>query len=409
MSEKTDIAEGINRSCSCKTLNTELLSKQLEKFEDIFSSRPNLFSSTMAFISEKQVLEMKNLISTIEKVIHQPLYQKAVLQDAPEIAHKGFSTHGVFMGYDFHINQDGPKLIEINTNAGGALINAELARAQHDCCVEAVFDESIEDKFFEMFLNEWNLQRPGRTLKTIAIVDDHPETQYLYPEFKLFEKLFVDHGLEAFIADPSELNLRDNKLWYKEKEIDLVYNRLTDFYLKDEKYQNLKMAFLNESIVLTPNPNHHALYANKFNLEILSNQESLNAFQLTDSELDILNRGIPRTERLNPELADIFWERRKELFFKPSSGFGSKASYRGDKITKKVWQEILNGDYVAQKIIPPGSRVVSVDGKETDLKMDVRAYTYMGKIHILAARLYSGQTTNFRTSGGGFAPVFITP
>jgi hypothetical protein len=26
---------------------------------------------------------------------------------------------GVFMGYDFHLTESGPKLIEINTNAGG--------------------------------------------------------------------------------------------------------------------------------------------------------------------------------------------------------------------------------------------------------------------------------------------------
>jgi len=39
-------------------------------------------------------------------------------------------------------------------------------------------------------------------------------------------------------------------------------------------------------------------------------------------------------------------------------------------------------------------------------KMDVRLYTYGGRILLAAARLYQGQTTNFRTPGGGFAPVF---
>jgi hypothetical protein len=39
--------------------------------------------------------------------------------------------------------------------------------------------------------------------------------------------------------------------------------------------------------------------------------------------------------------------------------------------------------------------------------MDIRAYVYNGEIQLLAARLYQGQTTNFRTQGGGFAPVFV--
>jgi len=28
---------------------------------------------------------------------------------------------------------------------------------------------------------------------------------------------------------------------------------------------------------------------------------------------------------------------------------------------------------------------------------------------LVSARLYQGQTTNFRTPGGGFAPVFLVP
>ena len=40
------------------------------------------------------------------------------------------------MGYDFHLGAGGPKLIEVNTNAGGAFLNALLAKAQHACCRE---------------------------------------------------------------------------------------------------------------------------------------------------------------------------------------------------------------------------------------------------------------------------------
>lgn len=40
------------------------------------------------------------------------------------------------------------------------------------------------------------------------------------------------------------------------------------------------------------------------------------------------------------------------------------------------------------------------------LKFDLREYTYDGAVQWVAARLYQGQTTNFRTLGGGFAPVY---
>jgi hypothetical protein len=58
-------------------------------------------------------------------------------------------------------------------------------------------------------------------------------------------------------------------------------------------------------------------------------------------------------------------------------------------------------------LVPPGERLIQVDGVQADLKFDVRAYTYAGKVQLLAARVYSGQTTNFRTQGGGFAPIIV--
>jgi len=48
-----------------------------------------------------------------------------------------------------------------------------------------------------------------------------------------------------------------------------------------------------------------------------------------------------------------------------------------------------------------------VDGEVQSLKLDVRLYTYKGSPLLYAARVYQGQTTNFRTPGGGFAPIFI--
>jgi hypothetical protein len=91
------------------------------------------------------------------------------------------------------------------------------------------------------------------------------------------------------------------------------------------------------------------------------------------------------------------------------AGYGAKAAYRGDKLTRRVWSEILESDFVAQALVPPSGRMIEVDGVQTDLKFDIRAYSYAGQVQLLAARMYAGQTTNFRTQGGGFAPVIVVP
>lgn len=53
----------------------------------------------------------------------------------------------------------------------------------------------------------------------------------------------------------------------------------------------------------------------------------------------------------------------------------------------------------------PSTRTIVVDGDRKVMKVDVRNYTYGGEVLSIAARLYQGQTTNFRTPGGGFAPI----
>ena len=68
------------------------------------------------------------------------------------------------------------------------------------------------------------------------------------------------------------------------------------------------------------------------------------------------------------------WETRKSLFFKPAGGYGSNAVYRGDKVTKGVWAEIIRGGYVAQNFAAPSERMVKLDGSPASRKTDVRSF-----------------------------------
>src|SRR3989338_11218058 len=107
-------------------------------------------------------------------------------------------------------------------------------------------------------------------------------------------------------------------------------------------------------------------------------------------------------------MKSTLWADRKQWFFKPNSGYGSKGAYRGEKLTRRVFAEILQSGYVAQHMAAPGERSVCVnDGESVPLKYDMRCYVYDGQVQLVAARLYQGQTTNFRTPGGGFAPVYL--
>jgi hypothetical protein len=416
------VAQALNRGCDCRSLDPERLRQQLEAepallglATEIERSRPHMFSATAVFMAPETLQAMADIVAAIETVIALPDYEAEVLARAPAIARLDRGPKGVFMGFDFHVCDTGPQLIEINTNAGGALLNRALARAQQACCAQIVPHlrptadlDALDRRWLEGFFNEWALQGRSGKPQRIAIVDEAPEQQYLHPEFLLFQHLFRSAGIDTVICDPGELAFDNGMLTHKGRSVDLVYNRLTDFYLQSPHSAALRAAYEAGAVVLTPHPRAHALYADKRNLALLSDPARLATLGVPQPTIDRLVAGIPRTIKVTPERAEALWAARRSLFFKPSGGFGSRAAYRGDKLTQRVWESILGGDYVAQSIALPSERRVRVGGAGNDLKLDIRAYAYAGEIQLLAARLYMGQTTNFRTPGGGFAPVFIT-
>lgn len=416
----------LNSECFCFSLDREALAHALDAelgrpgLSDLIRGRcPFVFSAQPVFVAAAQLQRMAQLVQAIESVVAMPAYREQTLAAAPAIARLGGQgPHGVFLGYDFHLDQGRLGLIEINTNAGGAMLNAVLARAQRACCdaMDAMVPTpasvlAFEQRIVDMFRREWRLAGQGRAarpLASIAIVDAAPADQYLYPEFVLFQRLFERHGLRAVIADPSELVWRDGVLWCDELAIDLVYNRLTDFYLEQPDSAALRDAYEQRGAVLTPHPQAHALYADKRQLALFSDPARLQALGVPPATQEILLSCVPHTEVVSAANADRLWAARRNLFFKPVAGFGSRAAYRGDKLTQRVWADILGGDYVAQAIVAPGERKLDKGEAVRPLKFDLRAYAYEGSVQWVAARLYQGQTTNFRTPGGGFAPVYST-
>lgn len=418
-----ELAEELNQDCHCITVNKDKLRSSLEHHlndkglpEKLLGKTSHLFSSSPVFLWKGHIEKMQKLIHAVELVTENASYRHAVLERAPVVAHKDPGPRGVFFGYDFHLGETGPQLIEINTNAGGVLLNHYLAKAQEACCneVENFFDnsahfEETEDELIAMFKEEYRLMRPNQSLARLAIVDENPESQFLYPELLLFKSMFERHGIEAHIASPEEFFIKDEALWLGDNKIDLIYNRLTDFYLNLPEHQCLKEAYEKHLAAFTPSPYLYALYADKRNLVLLSDQNKLKEYGVDRASLDTLADAMPATLELSNENADQLWKQRKKLFFKPATGYGSKGTYKGAKMTRKVFSQILESDYIAQTMIPPSERQLLVNDEPCSLKLDVRCVVYKGEIQQLSSRLYRGQTTNLRTEGGGLATVFPAP
>lgn len=419
-----DKAAKLNAQCSCISVDNKKLDIEVHRLIDNLSLADttatqisSMLSKSGVFIDHAALEQIDQLVKAVFKICELPLFQKLVLDHAPPIAKHKQDVAGVFYGFDFHLGVNGPQLIEINTNAGGAMICALEVGASKNCCepIERNLSrrnmpDEIYEAFLNMFTQEWKSFKgnPAAILKTIAIVDENPTKQFLYPEFLLFQALFQKHGIKAIIAAPEDLVIKDRKLYFENTEIELIYNRTTDFYFQGPTYSALREAYLGNLMAITPNPFNHAVFANKDNLCLLSNEQMLNDLEVDQVTKEILLTHIPKTVKVSANNEALLWSDRRNYFFKPSQGFGSRAVYRGDKLTKGVWNQIKDSSYIAQQVIPPSKRTVIVDGKEVDLKVDIRDYVFKGNSLVSATRIYQGQTTNLRTIGGGFSPLYIT-
>ncbi|MEW5726386.1 MAG: hypothetical protein AB1918_01030 [Pseudomonadota bacterium] len=366
-----------------------------EAVQSLRDHRSGLISPYLAELPRAAVDAIAEVAAALDRVLDMPSVRRSALalgrgHDLPD----RLPTPGI-LGIDFHLTARGPRLIEINTNPGGLLIAAAQAQA-------VLGTAPLDDQILAAFQEEW--QRSGWRPDTVAIVDDDPATQFLFPEFVLYRSLFTRAGLDSAIADPGSLAFDGRSLTVHGRKVDVVYNRLTDFFLEAPGHAARAAAGRGDAALLIPDPLSHALFSDKRLLSLLCDEKALLDHGVDGPDAARIAAAVPITVISCGRTWDSLWERRKSLFFKPAKGHAGKAAYRGDKLSRATWNTLSADAYVAQDLTP-APRVALPSGGS--LKADIRAFVRGGAVLLLAARLYEGQTTNFRTPGGGFAPVQV--
>lgn len=368
-----------------------------QPLEDILSE--NLISPFNVELSTDVLRQAQDIISLLfnmrENKIYHEKYQGL-------ISKKGLKDPGnksIAMSYDFHLDENhNLKLIEVNTNAGFMALGHEMYKAKG---IQLPVPDFSLNEIAENVVSEMSLQGKSsqKDLK-IAIIDKNPNEQGLFPEFLLYNELFKSRGWNSRIIDYRDL--------FKDFKPEFIYNRHTDFYLTDPDVSPLRQKFISGEICLSPNPFEYFMIADKQRLIDWSENGFFNQFEMTAAEKSLLENSIPRSYDVSQSNADQIWSMRKKLFFKPKNAFGSKQSYRGASISRKTFDELINGETIAQEYIPAPEVTYEAPGGTMTFKYDLRCYAYKGRLQLVVARLYQGQVTNLRTALGGFTCVKFT-
>jgi hypothetical protein len=374
------------------------------------------YARSIVALDSADFATIQRAVRLLFHLAHGPAWQAVIDAAASATARHDAGNFGVFMGYDFHLTAGGPRLIEINTNAGGALLNGLHTAALCDpeklacLCSDLLPVETMEDRIVRTFRAELAAVRGvAAPLRTLAIADERPEGQFLHAEFVLFQRLFARAGIEATICDTAALRRTPHGVVTAgSAPVDLVYLRDTDFLLEAPRNVALREAWLADEVVVTPSPREHHLLANKARLVLLSSRERLLGLGVAAVDAAFLAEIVPETRHLQEIGLEGAWSTRREWVFKPAAAFGSRAVYRGDKISRRKLEEVFAaGGFLAQRRVAPGEVVVQTSEGPRPMKFDVRAYAYRDEVLLLGARAYEGQVTNLRSPGGGFSAICV--
>lgn len=359
-------------------------------------------SPSPVVLPRSALFEMVRVMRALFALSGLPAYRELVRPLVPEVARFDPGHDSIMMGYDFHVTEDGPRLIEVNTNAGGGLI---AYQAQNGFTERQGGLDRFQRGFLASFHEESARHGGCSGLRQVAIIDETPKEQFLYHEMLTYAELLSRQGIAAAVSDPAELQAGADGVTLRGAPVDLIYNRHCDFYLESAEMANIRQAYLAGTVCLSPNPFVYGLLADKRRMILWSDTDTLNDLGLPAKTRELLLTTVPRSRLLADVGNEEAWEDRKDLVFKPVNRFGSRGVLLGRKITHKRFDELPKGETLVQQLVPP-SQVIPPGGGEA-MKVDFRLFAYRNRLLGVAARLYQGQVTNLRTPGGGYGPVRI--
>jgi len=371
-----------------------------DKYLKYLSEMPNYiknkykFSNTPVLLKQRIFEELKEITNKTLDFLSSDFHYKNIQNKSSFFEDIPLKNEDYLGSVDFHINQQGIKIIEVNMFPPGLASLVDFMESSFQKHLMNSKVSKTSKNYIHKYLS--NLTN-NFELKNIAICDFDLDNEYNIGEFQYIKELLEKEDIKVSILEARELK-KDHKfdrifnrtipsLWEKNKEELKIY---TEIYNKDPS------SFF-------PNPNVWK-YASK---DMFSEMEKY--FEEDD---DIQNK-ILQSKKLSKfesieELKSEFGSPSKTIL-KPLSEFAGKGIFLkpSNKILERIFEEEKE-NYIIQRLFKAGKINYEINNSQTkELKYDLRMVFINKEICGSYARVYEGGITNFRGEYGGLAPVFV--
>lgn len=211
--------------------------------------------------------------------------------------------------------------------------------------------ETWADKFLDIY---------GRSAlkdeKPSILITDFLENAYL-PDLKDFERIFRERGVNAEVEDIRNLKYDGDKLVSTKTgtAYNAVYRRATtgDIYDNLDEVQDLLNAIKDHKVVMVGSFQTQVPHSKRINHALLNPASHK---YLTEEEVDFINKHVPVTMDLTPDIINLVTQDKDKWIIKPIDGYGSKDVHYGAEFDDEGWKKILESHlddgFIVQEFIP---------------------------------------------------------
>src|SRR5579862_8601494 len=207
----------------------------------------NGVSPCLVQLRARDLRHMVCFVHAVGRLAETCAYRRAVdAEGLPAVAQYEPGYHSVMMAYDFHVTPEGPRLIEVNTNAGGSYL-ALLAQFGGDAADSDLRVRRAAARAMATFAQAFGdfTGDPSRAPDFAVVVDGRAPDGFSDPEPHAFVAAMRAHwGCEVGLAEPGEIEFADGALRLGGARVDFVYNRFCDFYMETPEMAALRQAYL---------------------------------------------------------------------------------------------------------------------------------------------------------------------
>lgn len=367
------------------------INKRVSKSNAVYKCEPVPFLYIPKFFTKKDILDFNNIISSIVNLVNKTInlyfekeevrklynfdkrLEELILLESPYNANVPMGRFDIF-----YYKKGDYKFCELNTD-GSSAMNEDMVLS--NIISESLLFKKLTEKYnirsFELF-DTW-VSEVENIKNEAGIINENPNVCILdfikkkpSIEFKEFKKAFDKKGFNAFIADPRDLEFKEGYLFYNGQKIDIVYRRLVTKDLMDryDEIPELIKGIKANKTCFIGNIRSQIVHTKLF-FKVL-HDERLKKY-LSESEIDYINRHIPKTEKVI-EVKNEYLENKDKYIIKPIDNYASNGVFTGRDLSDIKWKnklnEILDKEYLIQEFCKPAYSENVIFKSENEFKRE---------------------------------------